>query len=263
VAPVLLLGPPLKKYFFEDTLSEAQVAESAFASPIKINARGAFLKVQNAQNLSPSKEKDFLAIAWFNVQDLPTPGQRMFLLSRYDAEAGNKSGYAVALARTADSLRPEVYWRDEKGKGGWYVFSDVKILPGFWFMLGLTYYQDRYLGTYLGNYQENGKIKLETAGGYDLGRSILPKGDFSLKVGSVKTGLFTGNLGPVGIFSKANMSLEIRDILKNFLKDPVAVPDFFNDEDILFWSPDAKTDLSPNNHDIKFVDPTKMEMGGR
>ena len=159
-----------------------------------------------------------------------------------------------------DSLRPEVFWRDGHGNGGWYTFSDVKFLPGYWFMIALAYYDDQKLGLFIGSTGVDGKIRIQNAGGYDLGKSVIPGGNAPLKVGSVKTGLFTGNIGPVGMFSKKGISAELKSIIKSFLKEPLTVPSFLNDEDTLFWSPDAKTDLSPHNHELKFIDPSKGKL---
>ena len=258
VVPVLLLGPILRTSFVDDFQPSNSIGDVAIDAPVAIGGRGAFLKVLPSELFAPSLGKYFFVVAWFNIQDLPSSGQRVFLLSRYESSKSTKSGYAIAISRTIDSLRPEVYWRDEAGRGGWYSFSDVKILPGYWFMVGLTYYDDTKLGMYVGSYEGNGRVILQPAGGYSFPEPILPASMYPLKVGSVKTGLFTGNIGPVGIFAKESRDhVEIKSIFKNFLKSPMAVPDTFKKDEILFWTPDAKHDLSIYNHELKFVDPEK------
>ncbi len=260
VVPVIALGPFLRAKYVEEEKPPVTVFESSVSSPLLVNERGSFLKVAKADDLAPRSGQDFLAIAWFNFQDLPIQGEKMFILSRFDYGRPGEvaSGYAIALSRSFEMMRPEVYWSDGSRKqSGWYSFAEVKFLPGQWFMLALSFYKDKYLGVFVGGYDANGRIKLQSAGGYELERSIFPSGSYPLKVGSVKTGLFTGSLGPVGIFSKPGLSGDLKSTLKDFLKAPDSLPDIFDDENILFWSPDGKRDLSPLNHEIRFVEGAK------
>lgn len=260
VVPVLAFGPFLRAKYVEEEKPPVTVLETTLSSPLLVSGRGSFLKVAKAEDLAPRPGQDFLTVAWFNFQDLPLQGEKMFILSRFDygSPGESRSGYAIALSRSFETMRPEVYWSDGSRKqNGWYTFSEVKFLPGEWFLLALSFYSDRYLGVFVGGYDSSGRIKLQSAGGYEINPPILPSGSYPLKVGSVKTGLFTGSLGPVGIFSKPGLSTDLKSTLKDFLREPTSLPDIFDDENILFWSPDGKRDLSPLNHEIRFVEGAK------
>lgn|GEM_PF-3480124 len=252
--PVLVLGPLISSSLFEEERSSDEAIYSAVqADGLDIDKAGTFLKVAGAADLSPVLGKDFLIVSWFNLRSLPQRGESMPVLSHRSTRNGK--GYAIALSRTSkEFLRPEVYLSFDGRSGGWYKFSDVKILPGQWFLLAMAYYENRYLGTFVGTYDYTGKVQLKKTGGYEIRIPWKPYKNQSLKVGAVKTGSFRGNIGPVGIFSADNLRTRLSDLLLQFMKEPSELPRYLNDENMLFWSPDGKQDLSPAAHEISMVD---------
>jgi len=123
----------------------------------------------------------------------------------------------------------------------------------------LTYYTDHHLGVFVGSYEADGRYRLQNAGGYYLNQSVVPVNTFPLKVGSVKTGLFSGSVGPVGVFSKPDLHTDLKRILKNLIKEPSSLPTVLEEKNVIFWSPDGKSDIGPQNHEIRLVEPIKLK----
>ncbi|MCB9030562.1 MAG: hypothetical protein H6619_05880 [Deltaproteobacteria bacterium] len=254
VVPIAVIAPLINSLFNIEDFDQSYVEKEIAPSSISVPKRGSFLKVNAAEHLSPTIDKGFLVIGWFNIEDLPAEGERMILLSRYAEASVIKHGYAIALTREKGVLHPEVLWRDKNGVGAWYPFSHVEILPGYWFMTALSYYNERYLGLHIITTGIDGNLHSYLAGGHELSVPVLPENDFPLKVGSVKTGLFTGSIGPVGVFSVAKLQSKLQDILSSFSDSPADLPDLFKKSEILLWSPDGKSDESQFGHEVKLIE---------
>ena len=106
----------------------------------------------------------------------------------------------------------------------------------------------------VGSYDQKGKVVINKSGGYELDMPWKSLKGRSLKVGAIKSSTFRGSLGPIGIFSKKDLKRDIMSVLSDFMRDPTTLSGRFNDENILLWSPDGTTDLSPLSHEMLLVD---------
>ncbi len=250
--PVLLLGPLLSSRFLEsEPYQEDIFGGRLVGDPIEISDHGTFIKVNNAQDLAPPQNGDFLIVSWFNLRSLPSKEGRMFLLSHLNEGGPSKKGYGLALSRASrEWMRPEVYLSFDGKTGGWYRFSDIRFLPGQWLMFAMAYYEGKYLGAFVGTYDDRGKVNIQKAGGYELDITWKPYKRSALKVGALKGGLFRGQIGPVGVFNLTNLKESLNSILKDLMRDPIELPSQFNDENVLLWAPSGRNDLSPKAHEI-------------
>ncbi|RMD86169.1 MAG: hypothetical protein D6808_03895 [Candidatus Dadabacteria bacterium] len=230
-----------------------------FRQAVDIRGRGAYLKVAHSQDIQPKAGKAFLIVAWFKMDSLPKEGERVFLLSKYDGSSPSKSGYALALKGKYQGVNPEVYWRDEKSLGGWYVFSEVSIVPNVWFLTAIAFYEERYLAVYISTINASGEIHLDLAGGYELSQPVYPSSSAQLKFGSVKTGHFKGNIGPVGVFYPHSLGNATKTKLESFLKDPFNIPSWIKGDEVILWVPDGSSDKGPFEFPIKIMEPKRIK----
>ena len=115
-----------------------------------------FLKVVSDDSLNPQSKKYFVASVHFKLGSPPRTGKRQRLLCKYDTTDANIPGWALALRRTDTSLRPEVWWQDGKGQGGWFTFDRMKLDRHRWYALTLVARNNDLLSLYLQNVPEPG-----------------------------------------------------------------------------------------------------------
>jgi hypothetical protein len=109
----------------------------------------------------------------FKIEKLPEVGKRARILLNYLYDTPPYKGWALAVRRLPASIRPEVYWQGEDGKGGWFTFGDLEISVGD--VLNLTFLatKNSILGLSANIYKE-GALSLEKAskpkflGGFDV-----------------------------------------------------------------------------------------------
>lgn len=250
--PVLVLGPWLSSRLLDSEPAHEDIFGDRFVGdPIDITERGTFIKVSKASDLAPPQNGNLLVISWFNLRSLPSKEGRMFLLSHLNETGPATKGYGLALSRASrEWMSPEIYFSFDGKSGGWYRFSDIRFLPGQWLMFAMAYYEGKYLGAFVGTYDDRGKVQIQKAGGYKLDFDWKHYKRSSFKVGALKEGLFRGQIGPVGVFTIPNLKGHLFTILKDFMREPIELPSIFNDENILLWAPNGRDDLSPKAHEI-------------
>lgn len=70
-------------------------------------------------------------------KDVPV-GPRNRLIMKYLGKEPPYPGWSLALRRTQTSLRPELYWQDTAGAGGWFSFAEVSLEPNRRYALSLA-----------------------------------------------------------------------------------------------------------------------------
>lgn len=150
-----------------------------FDKVFRVQGRGSFVEIPDHPSLNPGRDgnRDFLVALWFRVAEVAAD-QRTVLLVKYDRDKSPHSGYAVALNRDdgSNSIRPEIYWQDLEGRGGWLPFPDIVAKAHDWQLLLVSFCDGRYLGVHHGVYSADasglvGKAAMsspEVLGGYDL-----------------------------------------------------------------------------------------------
>lgn len=231
----------------EDGVESA--SKDLFPQAIAIQHQGTFLKVSHSSHLNPTQGEDFLLSAWFKLSRPLQDGERMVLVSKYDMETPTRAGYSLGLSRIGEDIRPIVYWRDAEGRGGWYTFAEMKLTQRNWFMLALSFRKNSLLGVHGAPAGE----PLQLLGGYDMGEPTVPDSNSDLVLGAMNYSKFKGQLGPISIVSRANLSKGLEESLQSLLDSPQAIPEQLRPDGLKFWSLDGRNDAGPYSHTIELV----------
>lgn len=117
-------------------------------------APASFKEVNDAREIDPGDKYAFVVSAKVRFSQLPEVGKRERLFFKYAVNQKPYSGWALALRRWPGSVRPEVYWRDSQGKGGWYTFGDVNLNEGQWYSFTFVVEEGVALSMYISPYSE-------------------------------------------------------------------------------------------------------------
>lgn len=104
--------------------------------------------VASDRQLDPQQGGYFVASFVVTMTSPPRTGKRQKFLWKYGGEKGTNPGWAIALRRFSTSIRPEVYWQGNDGKGGWYLFDRVRLRYGHWFALTFVARPGEFLSMY-------------------------------------------------------------------------------------------------------------------
>ena len=223
-----------------------------FPEASNISAPNSYLSIASSPLIEPTTTEDFLITVWIKLRKLPLAGERLLILAKQDPESASRRGYALALARESDSIRPEVYWRDDNNNGTWFRFADATIVSKAWMMFAISFREQKYLGLHMGTRLENLEPELTLLGGYELENFILPKSSSPLLLGAFNNGKFRGNLGAVGVFARPNLSKDLNDLLQTHLQEPKEITNYFKDEEVKVFLADGKNDASSNKLEVHF-----------
>ncbi|MCO6430010.1 MAG: hypothetical protein J5J00_04055 [Deltaproteobacteria bacterium] len=223
-----------------------------FPDATKIGGNNHYLSIPDSELLDPAEGKDFLLVLWVRLRKLPSEGERMLLLSKFDGESKSRRGYALALSREGEIIRPEVYWRDKKGDGTWFTFSDLPLSTKTWTMFAITFRQKRYLGLHSASIVQHIKPSLKLLGGYEIDRGVVPSSDSPLQIGAFNRGKFRGHVGVVGVLNKPDLSRDLEEILKNLTAVPTVWPPQFDESEVALWTVDGKSDKSMH-HQVELI----------
>ncbi len=232
-------------FSFKSPQSNTTVAsprtDSAFADAVAITQSGNVLTVAHHPLLNPT-ESDFMLFVWFKLKSSLDLKERSAFLGKYDPREQNPEGYALALVGGADGVRPHIYWQNSAGSGRWFAFASTTIEPGKWYVMGVTFRAQRYLGVHIAPYGP--EASTEVLGGYDLDGAIIPASAANLSIGQFKRSKFRGHVGPFGIFRDIDISKDAPRILKRIARSPSfdSVP--VEESQIVLWA-DPTVDRGP------------------
>lgn len=100
-------------------------------------------------DLDPKPGKYFVASVVLTMTAPPRTGKRQKFLWKYGGATKANPGWALAIRRFSTSIRPEVYWQGEDGKGGWFVFDRVRLRHNRWFALTLVAKAGEFMSMYV------------------------------------------------------------------------------------------------------------------
>jgi len=240
----------IRNFLFSKPSGEDLVLADFLKHARKFPKKVGRLRVVNSSNLDPVKNENFLLIAWFLINNRPKEGERIVLLNKSDQKSKFASGYAVALEFHNNSFIPFVYWKDTLGQGRWYRFSEAQILPKVWFMLALSFKDDRDLGLHVASLHTLLEDKIQLLGGYSFKDNLFPHSDSDLFLGGKGKYAFHGFLGPVGVFSGKDLTFEYRKLYGKLFVKPDVFPKEFK-KAVKFWTIDGEKDLSSFQREIK------------
>lgn len=236
--------------------------DPVFPSSFVVAKEESFIRVLSTSNLNPKEGEDFLFVGWFKLRRLPALGEKITFVSKIDSSRRTRPGYAIAVSRDGDSLRPEIYWRDETGKGNWYDFVSMKVPTKSWFMLALSFRKDRYLGLHGGTLGSDGmNPRVELLGGYDLPKGVVPEPHSDLIIGSSSKSSFRGRIGPIGIVAGFPRDMKINTVLRETLENPINIPASYGD--VRLWVGNRAKDESAYEHALVYTGEFPMEARAR
>lgn len=215
--------------------------DGAFSDAVAITRSGTVLTVAHHPLLNPT-ESDFMLFVWFKLKSSLDLQERSAFLGKYDPKEANPEGYALALVGGADGVRPHVYWQNSAGKGRWFAFASTRIEPGRWYVMGVTFRAQRYLGVHIAPYGP--EASPEVLGGYDLDGSIVPASSANLSIGQFKRSKFRGHVGPFGVFRDVDIAKEAPRILKRIARDPSFEAEPVDQSNVALWA-DPVVDRGP------------------
>ena len=219
----------------------SSTTDSAFADAVAITRSGMVLTVAHHPLLNPT-ESDFMLFVWFKLRSSLDLKERSSFLGKFDTREANPEGYSLALVGGADGVRPHIYWQNKAGNGRWFAFASTTIEPGKWYVMGVTFRAQRYLGVHIAPYGP--EANPEVLGGYDLDGAIIPASAANLSVGQFKKSKFKGHVGPFGVFRDIDISKDATRILKRIARNPSFDAEPVEESQIALWA-DPTVDRGP------------------
>ena len=236
------LSADLPAAAFPDRVGAEDNADDGGAElPDQRPGAGFFASIASGSEMDPIAGKGFLLSVLVRIDQLPNNDQRQKIVSKF-VETQPLVGWSLALRRYNGIVRPEVYYRGNNGKGGWYPFEQVQIDPNAWYNVSLIVNPGDWMVLFwepaipgaenvLGDMQggserqalvdavaaDNGKKTVVFLGGHDLKDVEPPATSADLLFGAKRAkGIFYGEVGAVlvawldGIPGKRN---ELRDLV--------------------------------------------------
>lgn len=239
-------------------LSENQSIESApgklgpevFPESFRIGSGSPFFSVKDGDVLNPSLSNDFLLITWVRLNQMPRLGKRTILFSKFDVQGPGRPGYAVALFRDSNGVRPMVFWQSSKKPGRWLSFAEMRFRPQHWMMLALSFHDHKYLGLHGALIVDGEEPSVELYGGYEFNSTALPDAKSDFRIGSISENSFRGQVGAVLAMQRAELTADLREILSDALRYPLRLPGSVRERDLLFWCLDGTRDLGPGKLEV-------------
>lgn len=176
--------------------------------------------VRNASDLDPHKGDVFLVSFLVRFNGFPSERKRHNIIEKYDTSKRPYPGWAIGIKKINGLIRPQVYWRDAKGHGGWYTFDSLKPKKNTWYSLTLIARDSKYLSLYI-EPLEHESIAPETKlvsflGGHKIENILTPssKSDLSLGVVRSEGKSFRGDLARVVIGHPSSLVEKIYFLLE-------------------------------------------------
>jgi hypothetical protein len=203
---------------------------------------GTALRVAHHSALNPSGKDDFLFYIWFKLRKPLVDGERAVFVAKFDPDSKIRPGYSMSLVGGPDGVRPHIYWQSEQGQGRWYPFASTQLRAKEWYVLAVSFREERYLGVHL--MMHNGGKKPEVLGGYDLEQQVIPENQADLLVGAFGVSKFRGRIGPFGVIRRPGMTKDVATFVAEMSKEPGILPSEISSSDaVLAASP--KQDSGP------------------
>ena len=237
---------------------KAQETEAAKLSLLDGDPLSSYVSVSNDPALDPREDEIFLLAILLKVEDLPKAGKREKVIYKYDSSTPPYAGWALALHRMSTSLRPEVYWRDDAGKGGWFSFDEFNLVKGAWHRFYLFAQAGEFLSLYVERldkssvYSTNikdGKKKLSETiflGGFEISDVSLPNnsGDLFLRATNGRSRSFRTEISEVIIANVLKVPSSSKKVTKLLSKGTKKVVEYIGLEQIELWLDRSGQDLS-------------------
>ncbi|MDD2942896.1 MAG: hypothetical protein PHC51_08035 [bacterium] len=119
-----------------------------------ISGSGSYAKLPHSRILEPGNDTWNVVSFLVKPISLPSEGHRVNILSKYVAEQQPYPGWAFAFRRVGSFVRPELYWQDRDGHGGWLTFERLSLSVERWHGFFLIVQPGQYVSLYSQDYGE-------------------------------------------------------------------------------------------------------------
>ena len=245
---VRMLGHPAESALVvtEEDAPQLESVDRLFPSAIKASSSNKLLRIPSVLGVEPAADGDFIIVTWINLSRIPKDRERMVIFEKMDSQSANQPGYALALLGERDVVRPQAYLRDRNGDGRWMSFAELPVLPHTWIMLALSVSKGQLVGLHAGLPLPGiDKYEVKLLGGADLEKPIIPAVQNDLLVGAVPQSRFRGMIGGVGILTPENLHGDMKNLMKDLVKQPFQIPSDIDSDDVMVWY-GFGSDLSQN-----------------
>lgn len=110
---------------------------------------GRYASIDSSPELNPSSDNYFVVSFLVRFYDLPQDRQRHNIIEKYDSEHFPYPGWAIGITKINGLIRPQVYWRDGYGHGGWFTFDSFDCTVNNWYAVTLVTRGNQYLSVYV------------------------------------------------------------------------------------------------------------------
>lgn len=217
-----------------------------FHESFRMRPRNLYYSVQDGGLLNPKEGEDSLLVVWFKLHRMPRLGRRTILVSKFDVDHPRRPGYAIALFRDANGIRPTIFWQASKQRGRWISFAEMEFLTQHWIMLALSFHENEYLGLHGAIILDQKRPEVQLLGGHQLRALTIPDAKSDFMVGALSDRQFRGQIGAVMVVQRKKLAEELLSIVADIVRAPTVLPAAISKQDLTFWSLDGATDLSKN-----------------
>jgi len=259
VCTILLVnsGSPIQQYFRRTNTPE--LVNTAVASLDKsvptlndasLSVRGgsSFARVRGGAGLDPVEDELFLLSFRVKFQKLPSVGHRQNVIEKYEAADFPYSGWSFGVSQLGTSFRPEFYWRDQDGKGGWYTFADFQAKASMWYSFTVLARGNQYASLFM----ETEGAKPRFLGGVSLKDVKTPSSRSDLLLGAVREGeiAFLGDLSSVLIAAPDELPATPEKLSSFIAGGPAKIVKNVDPEEVKLWIDPTGVDRSPHRREI-------------
>jgi hypothetical protein len=208
-------------------------------------------RIDGASELDPHQEDLFLVSFLVRFEELPSEKLRHNIIEKYETSTRPYAGWAVGVQRINDRVRPQVYWRDSKGQGGWFTFESVELVPKQWYCITLVARDSEYLSLYSQRMfikkEPKADVGVKFLGGHSLKEISTPKTRANVSLGVVRSNgkSFQGDFGYVVIARPNNLPEDIDSLLEYLAGGAARIRDKLGSADLLLsinekWQDDSR-----------------------
>jgi len=238
-------------YLFLLCAFQVAFATCAYAhGGIEVTGPDSVIEVQNSVDLDPQPGKIFVVSFKLYLQRLPKIGVRQNIFSKYSAKVLPYEGWAIALQRYSTSVRPEVYLRDQDGRGGWHTFDTIELKSQTWYSMTMVVKAGDFVRLYFGapdNVPSDSlTVPQSFVGGASLKGFNLEASKSNLFIGATNAGRkgFRGRISSVLVATLPEKTIFDKKLENLFATSSANIVAALAQEDIKLWIDKASKDES-------------------
>lgn len=207
--------------------------------------------IENSNLLDPSDDRFFILSLKIIFKELPPIGSRQKIVSKYETLKRPYAGWALALNRQSTSTRPSFYFKDSKGKGGWFAFEAQDFEVGKPYRISVFAKPGEFIEMYLSETDEvENSLKL---GAFSLSEISSPKTSSNLIFGGTTSREDTFNGDVLDLILAKTESEESFSSFKTLSVEHQSVSSEIESENIKLFLSSEKKDLSENTFKVSLL----------